>query len=66
MENLTKKQSIVQSLGSMNQREMEKVVDYIRGLLYRPENDSSHQMMRERALKEIKEALNGNSSEIVV
>jgi len=57
MENLTKKQSIVQSLESMNQREMDKVVDYIRDLLYTPQNDRSHQVIKQRALKEIKEAL---------
>jgi len=57
MENLTKKQSIVQSLESMNQREMDKVVDYIRDLLYTPQNDRSHQAIKQQALREIKEAL---------
>ncbi len=62
MENITKKQSIVQSLESMNQTEMDQVIDYIRDLLYRPENDRSHQCLKQQALKEIKEALNGNSA----
>jgi hypothetical protein len=57
MENLSKKQSIVQSLESMNQIEMEKVVDYIRDLLYLPQNDRSHQAIKKQALKEINEAL---------
>ena len=61
MENVTKKQSIVQSLESMNLREMDQVVDYIRDLLYRPQNDRSHQAIKQQALKEIKEALNGHS-----
>ena len=62
MENLTKKQSIVQSLESMNLREMDQVVDYIRDLLYTPKNDRSHQAIKQQALREIKEALSGNSS----
>ncbi|HNP19221.1 MAG TPA: hypothetical protein PKL31_12350 [Fulvivirga sp.] len=57
MENLTKKQAIVQSLESMNHIEMEKVIDYIKGLLYVPENDATHQELKQKALMEIKEAL---------
>ena len=59
MENLTKKQSIVQSLESMNLREMDQVVDYIRDLLYCTKDDRSHQAIKQQALKEIKEALSG-------
>jgi hypothetical protein len=65
MENLIKKQSIVQSLESMNQVEIEKVIGYIKELLYRPENDSSHHLMRERALKEIKAALLGSKGDML-
>jgi hypothetical protein len=57
MENLTKKQSIVQSLESMNQMEMKKVIDYIRNLLYLQENDRSYQTIKKQALEEINQAL---------
>ena len=66
MENLTKKQSIVQSLESMNHIEMDKVVHYIKNLLYRPENDRSYQVTKQQALREIKEALNENGAKMLV
>jgi hypothetical protein len=65
MENLTKKQAIVQSLESMNNIEMEKVIDYIKGLLYIPENDPRHQELKQRALIEIKDALNSNPEKVM-
>ncbi|MEQ8243787.1 hypothetical protein [Fulvivirga sp.] len=57
MENLTKKQAIVQSLESMNSREQEQLIGFIKEMLYEPERDIDYTKFKENALKEIQQAL---------
>ncbi len=57
MKTITKKQAIVQSVDAMNEREMEKVVDFIRELLHTPEQQRNYQEFKQRAMNEIQEAL---------
>ncbi len=57
MENLTKKQAIVQSLESMNSNEQEQLIGFIKDMLYEPERDADYSTFKEKALKEIQQAL---------
>lgn len=61
MKTLTKKQAILQSLDAMNASEMEKVLDYIKNLLYDQRHDRNYERLKERAMKEIKKALRKNN-----
>jgi len=64
MQNVTKKQAIMQSLEAMNASEMEKVIDYIKDLLYTEEQDMSYQNFKRNAIKEIQQALNSGDVSI--
>ena len=57
MENLTKKQAIVQSIESMNSKEQEQLIGFIKDMLYEPDRDQGYNKFRENALKEIQDAL---------
>ncbi len=57
METTIKKQAIVQSIDSMNAAEMEKVIKFIKGLIYSPELDQNYLDFKKQALTEIQEAL---------
>lgn len=57
MKTLTKKQAILQSLEAMNASEMEKVLDYIKDMLYDHANDRNYQEFRKKAMQEIRVAL---------
>ncbi|MEQ8927891.1 MAG: hypothetical protein RLO81_18890 [Fulvivirga sp.] len=57
METTTKKQAIVQSIDSMNEAEMEKVIGFIRGLIYSPDLDQDYLEFKRKGLKEIQDAL---------
>lgn len=57
METTTKKQAIVQSVESMNEAEMEKVIGFIRDLIYSPELDNDYLNFKKKGLQEIQEAL---------
>lgn len=52
-----KKQAILKSLESMNSTEMDKVIDYIKDLLYNDANDLKYQEFKQKAMSEIREAL---------
>ncbi len=52
-----KKQAILKSLEAMNSSEMDKVIDYIKDLLYNDANDLNYQEFKQKAMKEIQEAL---------
>lgn len=58
MKAITKKQAILQSLEAMDASEMEKVLDYIKDLLYNPVNDLNYQQIKQQAMQEIRTALN--------
>lgn len=57
MKTVTKKQAIVQSLESMNYKEMENVLGYIKRQLYNEQNEE-YLKFKSEALVEIQEALN--------
>ncbi|QSE98177.1 hypothetical protein [Fulvivirga lutea] len=57
METTTKKQAIVQSINSMNEAEMEKVIGFIRDLIYSPDQDRDYLEFKRKGLKEIQDAL---------
>lgn len=63
METTTKKQAIVQSVESMNEAEMEKVIDFIRELIYSPNLDTNYLEFKKQGLQEIQEALKTNKSQ---
>ncbi|MEL7002416.1 MAG: hypothetical protein AAFN93_06745 [Bacteroidota bacterium] len=58
MNTLIKKQAIIQAVESMNAKEAEQVMKYIKDLLYNPRNDFNYLELKRRALNEIQEALN--------
>ena len=57
METTTKKQAIVQSVESMSEAEMEKVIGFIRKLIYSPNLDSEYLKFKKQGLQEIQDAL---------
>ncbi|MBL6446322.1 hypothetical protein JMN32_08380 [Fulvivirga sp. 29W222] len=63
MKAITKKQAILQSLEAMDASEMEKVLDYIKDLLYNPSNDSNYQKVKQQAMREIQRALKNEKGE---
>jgi predicted Zn-dependent peptidase len=62
MENLTKKQAIVQSLKSMNTTETEKLINFIKDILYQPYQGERYIKFKEHALDEIRDALTSENS----
>jgi hypothetical protein len=59
MTNVNERLAIVESLNSLDASQTSKVLDYIKGLT-NTRNDLRHQMLKHKALKEIRQAL-GNS-----
>jgi hypothetical protein len=57
MENLTKKQAIVMSLESMNTKETERLISFIKEILYQPDKEAGYLEFKEHALQEIRDAL---------
>ncbi len=57
MNTLIKKQAILQSLDSMNDSEMERVLQYIKGLLYNETLDMDYLAFKRKAMEEINAAL---------
>lgn len=64
METTTKKQAIVQSVESMNEAEMEKVIDFIRELIYSPNLDTNYLEFKKQGLQEIQNALKTNIEQV--
>lgn len=58
MNTLIKKQAIIQAVESMDAKEAEQVMTYIKDLLYNPKNDFNYLKLKRKALNEIQEALN--------
>jgi hypothetical protein len=57
-----KKHQILESLEDLDHTQTEKVLDYIRGLLKVSRDDARYQLLKNEALKEIRQALgNGRS-----
>jgi hypothetical protein len=61
MTNINKKHQILESLDSLDQDQADKVLGYIKGLLYSPNDAASQQKLKREALKEIRQALSGKS-----
>ena len=57
MTSFHKKHQILESLDSLDQSQTEKVLAYIRTLIYTRQDESSHQRLKREALKEIRLAL---------
>jgi hypothetical protein len=57
MTSFHKKHQILESLDSLDQGQTEKVLAYIRTLIYTRQDESSHQRLKREALKEIRLAL---------
>jgi hypothetical protein len=57
------KHQILESLDSLDQTQTEKVLEYIRVLLYTKKDEASHQTLKREALKEIRQAL-GNDRKL--
>lgn len=61
MKTSDQKHEILESLEALDQRQAEKVLTYIKGLLHAPENDASYRKLKRNALKEIRQALGKRS-----
>jgi len=59
MTTIHQKLEILQTLNRLDAVQSEKVLDYIKGLLYSPQNDFHRQYVRRKAMKEIGQALRG-------
>lgn len=58
MTTINQKYQIVESLNSLDQMQTEKVLEYIKGLMYASQDEAaSHQQLKRQALKEIRQAL---------
>ena len=51
------KLAILQSLDAMDQKQMDEVLKYIKGILSHPARPSDYQTFKRQALKEIQQAL---------
>lgn len=57
---INQKHQIVESLDALDQVQAEKVLEYIKGLLYTSKDEASYQKFKREALKEIRQALGKN------
>jgi hypothetical protein len=57
MTTIHQKHAILESLDSLDQTQTEKVLGYIKSLLYSSKDDATHQKLKREALKEIRQAL---------
>jgi len=62
MKSFHQKHEILDSLESLDQSQTEKVLEYIRSLLY-TQDEVSHQRLKREAMKEIRQAL-GNDRKL--
>lgn len=54
---INQKHQILESLDALDQAQAEKVMDYIKGLLYTPREDARYQKLKREGMKEIRKAL---------
>jgi hypothetical protein len=59
MTTVSQRLAIVESLNSLDDTQTSKVLDYIKGLT-QTRNDLGHQMLKRKALQEIRQALGNN------
>ena len=59
------KLAILQSLDAMDQKQMDEVLRYIKGVLCRPARPSDYQTFKRKALKEIQQALRSEKKKAI-
>lgn len=64
MSTVHQKIRIVKSLDSLDQVQTEKVLEYIKELLYTPREEMMHQRFKREAMKEIRKALSSDNQEL--
>ena len=57
MTSIHQKHEILESLKTLDQGQTEKVLEYIKGLLYTGPDEASHKKLKQEAMKEIRRAL---------
>jgi hypothetical protein len=57
MTTMNQKHQILESLDALDQAQTEKVMDYIKGLLYTARDDARYQKLKREGMKEIRKAL---------
>jgi hypothetical protein len=57
MTHINQKHQILESLNSLDQSQTDKVLEYIKGLLYTKKDEANYQSFKREALKEIRQAL---------
>lgn len=57
MTSIHQKHEILESLNSLDPGQAEKVLEYIKGLLYATPDETSHKKFKREAMKEIRRAL---------
>ena len=57
MTSIHQKHEILESLKTLDQGQTEKVLEYIKGLLYTRPDEASHKKLKQEAMKEIRRAL---------
>jgi hypothetical protein len=57
MSNIHQKHQILESLEALDQVQAEKVLEYIKGLLYTTKDDASYLKFKREAMKEIRQAI---------
>ena len=62
MTSIHQKHEILESLNSLDQSQAEKVLEYIKGLLYTTPDEASHKKFKREAMKEIRRALGKRQS----
>ena len=59
------KLAILQSLDAMDQKQMNEVLHYIKGVLCRPAKPNDYQTFKRKALKEIQQALRSEKKKAI-
>ena len=57
MTSFHQRHQILESLNSLDQNQAEKVLEYIKGLLYKTPDEASYKRFKQEAMKEIRHAL---------
>jgi hypothetical protein len=61
---VNQKHQILASLEALDHAQTEKVLNYIKGLLYPSREDARHQNLKREAMKEIRQALEGKGRKL--
>jgi DNA-directed RNA polymerase sigma subunit (sigma70/sigma32) len=64
MTTFNQKHQIMESLDSLDQRQTEEVLEYIKGLFNTPRTEADLKKFKQHALKEIRQALKSNTRKL--